>query len=131
MSTWNNKQSLEALGFQDAGEGGWVRTEAPHPVIKSKPAFDVESGVRPDANGLWNRVTVTVTHSDSQGANLWWAFDLQGQQTDTGGYPDKDTHVAEYMDDEEDAETRQTGEAHTFSELSEYAAQVARSVVHT
>jgi hypothetical protein len=129
MSTWKNTQNLEALGFQDAGGEGWVRPEQPLTVVRRKAAFDVESAVRPDSNGLWNRVDVTVTHSLSPGSNLRFAFDLQGQQTDIGGSPDRDRLVADYMADEQDPETQQEGRAQTFSELSACAARVARSVV--
>ncbi|MDE3205659.1 MAG: hypothetical protein KGQ66_15745 [Acidobacteriota bacterium] len=130
MSTWNNSQNLETLGFKDAGSDGWVRAEEPCTVVQAKAPFEVTSTVRPDSNGLWNRVRVTVTHPDSQGNSLWFAFNLSAEQTDSGGYPDADRLVADYMDDEEDDETRQMGGAQTFSELREYAAQVAQRIVH-
>jgi hypothetical protein len=95
-------------------------------VVQRKAPFDVQSAVRPDASGVWNRVYVTITHPLSQGSNIWFAFDLQGQQTDRGG---SGSLVQDYMADEEDPETQTMGEAETSRELDEYAAQVARTVL--
>ena len=124
---WRNTQNVADLGFRDAGGEGWVRDEAPYTAVQRKAPFAVQSAVRPDGSGVWNRVYVTVTHQLSQGSNIWFAFDLQGQQTDNGG---SGSLVEDYMADEDDPETQTMGGAQTFSDLRAYATQVAGTVVN-
>jgi hypothetical protein len=128
MSDWKSTQSVVDLGYRDAGGGRWVRDEPPCTVLASKPAFVVQSDVRPDSSAVWNRVYVTVTNPLSGDSSLWWAFDLSGQQTDRGGSGELiGTYLAGYADD--DVEALNNAEASTFSELREYAAQVATNVL--
>ena len=58
-----------------------------------------------------------------------FVFDLQGQQTDSSGSPNRDSLIDGYMEDEEDPETQQMGGAQAFSDLRDYAAPVARRIV--
>lgn len=106
---------LPALGFQDWG-GSWVRQEWDFTVVPAAPAFHLQLGVYPDGTE-WSRIDVYVSH-DAAGEQLWWSFDLSGNETSAGG--DHEAVLALYAEQ---------GTDQIYIDLRDKASEAARSVL--